>query len=358
MMNTLQQKMQDLNQMFANTCNTAKCIMDDGCSTEGLGNLACLYSTGFSNDSDYAKCKDEAKAAGARADVAARAEANKAAGEGIDFLMGNLTYDMIGKSSPDLDAKLAGFASLFNLGSMTPKELVISMIGTVIVDESGKAETKLLPLIGFPELFENKGDETDPTGLTSKYYQCGAAQEHSLVTYECMTMESKDISRTVTNVDKLITDSLDDLISALEAFDAATLDGLQPMPRYLLNFIEPHLINAIVLTGKEKTNQVLATDLIKQKKLYIAAAVKDDFSNAVINVIKTLLVKGHQNRLTTTGVEILNQRLKELVAQRNKFREDNKDAFKFIEKTQSWHTLKRLYTSSLATKISDIMSKE
>lgn len=355
MMNTLQQKMQDMNQMFSNTCSAAMCINEEGCRTEMIGDTACLFTAGWTKDNDYSGCKDEAKKAGGIAEIAARTKANETGTEGAGFIMGNMSYEMIDRGTVDIDVKLNAFSSLMGL-TISPKEFLISILGTVIIDENGDAGAPLLATLNFSDIFNNAGDEANPGDLTTRALTCTENADFNGVTYECFKMDSQDLSRSVVKVDKFITDKMMNIVSSLNDFSDATLVALSPMEKYLLNFIEPHLINAIVL-GTDQDG-LDAAELIKQKAPYIAAQLKSDFSTTIINLLKNIIIKGHQNNDTRSAVVMLNDRLLDLQVQRRALLKDSEDKLKYIAKTNVWIKLKTAYSSSLADKIVDLMDKE
>lgn len=53
----------------------------------------------------------------------------------------------------------------------------------------------------------------------------------------------------------------------------------------------------------------------------------------------------------------MNNRLKELKDQQEKFREESKEELKAIAKSQAWLELKKNYSVSMASKIADLMDK-
>lgn len=354
MMNSLQAKMQDLNQMYSNTCSTAICMNESGCRTEMVGNTACLFTAGWTQDTDYSDCKDKAKEGGDHAAKMSRIKDNEAAGEKAPFMIGNMTYQMIENGSLDIATKLNAFRSIFNI-QMSSQELLMSMIGTVIIDENGSVGDPMEATLNFSDLFNNAGDETNPGDLTTKFLDCTEDMTFSGKTYECFVVKQADVARDVIKVDEFIAQRMVKLVTAISDFTDATLNALSPMEMYILNYIEPHLINAIIIG--EAGDKELSVDLIKQKAPYIAARLKDDFSTAIVNLLKGIVQQGHINKDTQGAGAFLNNRLKELKDQQEKFREESKEELKAIAKSQAWLELKKNYSVSMASKIADLMDK-
>jgi hypothetical protein len=352
MMNSLQTKMQDLNQMFSNTCSTAICMRDEGCRTESLGNTACLFTSGWTKDNDYSGCKDKAKENGDHAAKIARIKDNEAAGEKAPFMMGNMTYQMIENVSVDIASKVDAFRSIFKM-QMSSQELLMSLIGTVIIDENGNVSPPIEATLNFSDLFNNAGDETNPGDLTTKFLDCIDDATFSEKTYECFVVKQADVARDVIKVDEFIAQRMSRLVVAISDFTDATLTSLSPMELYILNYIEPHLINAIIIG--DPGDKELSIDLIKEKAPYIAARLKDDFSTAIVNLLKGIVQQGHKNQDSLGANELLNTRLKELKAQQEKFQEESKAELKSIAKSEAWLVLKRNYSVSMANKIADLM---
>lgn len=356
LMNSLQDKMQDLNQMFSNTCATAKCLLEDGCRTEGIGNMACVFSTGYINSSDYSDCKDNAKEEGETAKEVALMKANEASGEKIPFMMGNMTIEMIKSDMPDLETKLDAFNELLGLG-LSSNELILSILGTIIIDDSGDVGAPIEGILDFNDLFQNSGDEINPGDLTTQVLKCEGDDDYGTsTTFVCVKVASTDLKRTAVKVDQFIESKLTNLVNALNTFTDVSLTSLTPMETYLLNYIEKHLVNAMLLGRLEKDSEVAAS-LIKAKGPYIADQLKVDLSTSIINLAKIMVVKGNQNKSTTLSSQYLSARIKELAGQRDGIMQKSQyDPFA-AKNEKSWLDLKDRYSISISKKIADIASK-
>jgi hypothetical protein len=296
---TLQSKVQQLNQMFRNTCTVGKCLNDENCVDQMVTDTTCLFSSGWTAESDYADCQKKSKEDDKKGEIAASIKNNATGDEQLPFLYGNQTWEMLKEINVgDIEATVQPLRNIMNL-TMTGKDLVLNLLGTTVLQ--GKETVPYQPTLTFDTFFYPVVAEAG--SALPKVLTCtGAGTEtHGGNDYECMKPIRIDFDSDITNIQEIVAGSLGRISTAIGGGDGTNTVGLETLDIYLMNFIPPPINRAV--SSANLSDKVAALLIIKSLKDVIASRFVYDFSKGIYSLVNDYTATANETGLLSATSE-------------------------------------------------------
>lgn len=349
MMNSLQQKMQDLNQMFSNTCAIAKCIDEEGCIDQEMQNVGCMFSSGYGK-SDYAECKKGV--ADKASEVAADAKNNGGGTDDPGYLYGNLTYQAMQDTvTGDLSASMNLFLDSIGIPGVEPQDLIMSLLGTVI-SKDGENATPIGATIKLSNLFE--AAQREPGEISPQIMTCsGEEQTVQGVVFGCMGVTHVDLAG-VKDIDTWVKEQFEQISLALSDYPLtdAKVQALTPFQTHLLNYIDQHVFKAVV--SGSRGSQKMALNSLSKQSMVVSNRIKLDFSKALIDTISQIKAAGSKNDKWRGYTNTLTQVENELHKQSLEYKTTYDAALAVIADDRHWLHLKRIFEGGLIQNLAEM----
>jgi hypothetical protein len=338
---TLQSKVQELNQMFRNTCTVGKCLNDENCVDQMVTDTTCLFSSGWTAEYDYAACQEKSKEDDKKGEIAASIKNNATGDEQLPFLYGNQTWEMLGEINVgDVEATVQPLRNIMAL-TMTGKDLLLNFLGTVVM--KGKETVPYKAALSFDTLFYPGVAEAD--SILAKVISCAAtpAETHAGKDYECMKPKRINFDPTTTNIQEIIAASLNRINIAVGGSIATNSAGLETLDVYLMNFIPPPINRAI--SSANLADKTAALIIIKSLKDVITTRIVYDFSKGIYSLTSDYTAAANETGLLSVTAKDIKVILKQMETSVKSYRIAHDKAQVEINKNPSYSMLLQKYSN-------------
>ena len=337
---SLQEKIQNLNQMFSNSCTVAKCVNTDGCFADQLGDVGCMFTSGWTQDSDFSECKSDQRKSGEKAKQASNIKNNTTGTEKTPFLYGNQTIEALDELGlNDLENTLSDLKNILNI-AVPAQELILSITGSYIVQEDKQISVFNEPTVDIDSLLFPTYEGAGAGNI--ELYQCGGDETANGITYECLTLSKQTLSADATNLHVLVKDAI---IGLHTKIDNMTLNTLTSLELYILNFVDRGVREAIVVgTPQDKE---LAKAYLEQMGLYLAHSMAASLSSNLRKFTKKLIDDGKTNELFNDAEGHYQKVIDKLIVSELKHKDYEKKYESKLRENTVFNLLKKKFATDL-----------
>lgn len=318
----IQDWINEMNQYAVNSCAIAQDL--GGKIADGVAKARCSIMGEYASlFDDQSECEtEEANDPQTIVDNAARAETKT---EKQTF--GNVVYQSLETFGSE---KKIPFVQDMFVTSMTDREFIMNLIGTVIMDTE---DINVVPAMITPELFSNLVIGTEVIARnTNKAWVCDGSKSNSggTVVYGCM--DTKAISNTgdITPLGKVVQDLLiDDTNSIYNRLVAANTSGtfnysgMSNAQVKLINYIDTNVASAMFFMPNPQSSG--AKQMFTQIADMIRYDIGQEFYNATLNRLQEVpVLLGKKNDMPEINEAVVDaiEKLSELSVEAGKKRDD------------------------------------